>query len=209
MPFRFCPALAVAALFLPLNAVGAATILSNTAGTVTLGGSGYEGHSFTVPAGTPYNQLTFSWISSDQVTQLAAGNLFLLTQEYLSSPSNLSAATPGFVAESVGVASNAYVFHPSVTIQPLTQYWVYMGDDSSLAGGGYTFSNPFAGGQAYEQFNSPFDNYFNNGATLDFNFILSGQPVPEPASLIAVVYLVAMLGLGIRWRPTHTIGDRN
>jgi hypothetical protein len=177
---------------LPSSSSGAAAvvILSNNAGTTTLGGSGYEGHSFTVPADSAYNKLTFSWISSNRVTRLAAGNLFLLTQEYLSTPAGLSSATPGFVAESITVASSAYVFSPSVTINPSTQYWVYMGDDASLAGGGYIFSNPFAGGKAYEQFSSPFQNYFNNGASLDFNFVLSGEPVPEPAA-----WCLAALGL--------------
>ena len=165
--------------------------MSNTAGTSTLGGSGYEGHSFTTPGGGPYNNLTWSWVSSDQSTLLAAGNLFLLTQEYLGSPSGLSAATPGYVAESTGIVSSAYIFDPSVTISSLTQYWVYMGDDSSLAGGGFSFSNPFSGGQAYEQFFSPGNNYINNTSSVDFNFILSGEvaAVPEPSSIV-------LLGIG-------------
>jgi hypothetical protein len=163
--------------------------LSNTAGTSTLGGSGYEGHSFTTP-GTPYNKLRFSWISSNQSTLLAAGNLFLLTQEYLGSPAGLSSSTPGYVAESIGVASNAYIFDDSVTLSASTQYWVYMGDDASLAGGGYTFANPFPGGKAYEQFTNPTFDYFNNGATLDFNFVLSGEVVPEPSA-----FVLATIGL--------------
>jgi hypothetical protein len=198
--YRIFLAVAVAAALVPHRGSQAApvTIISNNAGTSTLGGSGYEGHSFTVPAGTAYNQLTFSWISSDQVTRLAAGNLFLLTQEYLSSPANLSAATPGFVAESTGIANSAYVFHPSVTINPSTQYWVYMGDDASLAGGGFTFLNPYPGGKAYEQFTSPNSPYFNNGEGLDFNFILSGVAVPEPSTV-----LLLAIGLTCITRPAR------
>jgi len=186
--------------------VNAAVILSNTAGTNTLGGSGYEGHSFTMPAGPSYNNITWSWVSSNQSTLLAAGNLVLLTQEYLGSPNGLSAATPGFVAKSTGIVSSAYVFAPGVTLNPSTQYWVYMDGAASLAGGGYTFSDPFPGGKAYEQFSSPANNYFNNGANLDFNFVLSGQvggvaAIPEPAS-IAVFGVMALTGAfyGIRRR---------
>jgi hypothetical protein len=172
----------------------AATIVSNTSGGNLLGGSGYEGHSFTTPADNSYNTLSFSWLSPGGTTPLAAGNLFLLTNEYLSSPANLSASTPGFVAQSTGIVNNAYIFNPSVTINPLTQYWVYMGGVSALAGGGFG-GNTLPGGQAYEQFGSSTGNYFSSGGgSLDFNFTLSGNvaaapstSVPEPFTIIGTI----------------------
>lgn len=166
------------------TAANAATIHSNNAGTSTLIGPGYQGHSFTLGAGTSYDNITFSWISSNQSTLLAVGNLFILTQEFLGAPDNLSVATPGVLAESTGIIDSAYEFAPDVTLAASTQYFVYMGNAASLEGGGFTFSNPFAGGKAYEQFFAPAFNYVNVEESLDFNFVLSGtsvnNAVPEP-----------------------------
>ena len=196
--FRLAITTAIAFLvsaLLQTTAVGD-VILMNNAGTNTLGGSGYEGHSFTMPSGSRFNNITFSWISSDQVTLLAAGNLFLLSEEYLMSPNGLSDMTSGYIAESIGIEDDAYVFDESVILEADTQYWVYMGGESSLAGGGFTFDDPFPGGQAYEQFGSADGDYFNNGSTLDFNFVLSGDvvnPIPEPGCATTMLALGSLI----------------
>lgn len=184
----------VIASFLAANSK-ADVILSQTVGTSTVGGSGYQGQSFSTPTGGPWDNLTFSWIQSDGVTPLATGNLFILTQEYLGSPSGLSALTPGFVAESLGVAADAYFFNSSVTLDPSTQYWVYMGDDASQPLGGFTSDENTLPEPAYEQFGSPLSNYFQNSA--EFNFILSGNiaAVPEPASMALWGLITAGCGL--------------
>jgi hypothetical protein len=196
LAFTMAAALLAADITAP-NAL-AAVIFSNTVGAELLGGSGYEGHSFTMPPGNAYNNVTFSWVSANHSTKLAAGNLFLLSQEFLSRPTNLSAATPGYMSQSTGIVNSAYVFPPSVTLNPSSQYWVYMGGAASLAGGGYTFSNPFAGGKAYERFPDAAGDYYNNGVDLDFNFILSGNVVPEPTSICLVVLALLSVGLSRR-----------
>lgn len=160
------------------------TIISNTGATSTLGSDGHMGHGFTMPDNGPYNRIHWSWLKVDQTTRIAAGNLFLLTEEYLGNPANLSPLTPGYIAESIGISNNAYVFDASVILQPLTQYWVYMGNDAELAGGSYSFGNPYPGGKAYETFSR--NEFWNNGDGLDFNFILSGTSIPEPASLLLI-----------------------
>ncbi len=167
------------------------TIVGNSSSTLPLDG-GYYGQSFTTAAGNSYDTLSFGWLGSNGTTKLADGNLFLLTQEYSSSPARLSSSTSGFVAQSTGISNNEYIFNPSVTIAPLTKYWVYMGSAGIVSGVGFSTSDTFAGGNLYYQEFSASLNY-NNFTAGDANFVLSGNAVtastsvPEPFTIVGTL----------------------
>src|ERR1017187_1218375 len=118
-----CPLLSI--IFATTASLASAgVIVQQTAGL----GSATEffGESFTTPSGGPWGSITFNFYSDvPAATPAAAGNAFLLTQEYLGTPSALTSSTPGFLAASVSISGGVYIFNPSVVINPATQYWVY------------------------------------------------------------------------------------
>jgi hypothetical protein len=189
-----------------------ATIVGNSSGSNTLT-AGYFGQSFTTAAGNSYDTLSFSWLRSDGTTKLADGNLFLLTQEYLSSPASLSSSTSGFVAQSTGISNNEYIFNPSVTIAPLTKYWVYMGSAAAISSVGLSNSDTFAGGNLYFQQGSASSNY-SNFATGDTNFVLSSNAVtastsvPEPFTIVGTL-IGGTVAIRLRKKLKSAAGERN
>jgi len=104
------------------TAASAITISTDTSGTIQSGPAFFWGLLITTPAGGPWDDLTMNWYN--QGTPVAVGNVFLLTQEYLGTPANLSSSTPGFLGE--GTASGGvYDFAPGATINGGTTYWFY------------------------------------------------------------------------------------
>ena len=139
------------------------------------------------PGGGPWGNITFNFFSDvdPASTPLAAGDAFLLTQEYLGPVSGLSSATPGFLAESTGISGGKYTFDWSLMLSGNTEYWIY--EDAPIqTTGASTGETPSL--QAY---------FLNDG---DFctcntsltNFELDGSTVPEPGT-----WLTGLTGFGI------------
>jgi hypothetical protein len=123
------PYLLLALLFFGTGVLNAQVVIaSHTGGTSA--GSQYPAESFTTPAGGPWNNITFNFVAGDFATPAAVGTAYLLTQAYTGTPAGLSSSAAGFVAASTGVSGGKYVFAPSVTLQPNTQYFVF--SDSSF-----------------------------------------------------------------------------
>jgi len=93
----------------------------------------FAGQSFTVPAGNGIDNIRFSWYVynslADQLARneapTAFGTLYILNQEFLGKPSDLSSATPGFIARSDSSDGQQYVFAPATALSGGTKYWVY------------------------------------------------------------------------------------
>jgi hypothetical protein len=180
----------IAALLVLLGSASIAkadTIDSYTSGTAMA--TDYFGESFTTPSGGPWDSITFSFYSDvPPATPAAAGDLFLLTEEYLGDPAGLSSSTPGLLAESVSNAGGIYTFSSPVTLAAGTEYWVYTDASLEISGSGTGGSSA---GEAYFAATSTTDFSAFGGGQIT-NFTLQGTTsVPEPPT-----YGLMLLGIG-------------
>lgn len=165
-------------LLLTASLSQAAVIDQYLGGTVTA--AAVFGESFTTPSGGPWTSIQFNFYSDvPPVTPNAAGNAWLLTQEYLGTPSALSASTSGFLAEAVNISGGKHIFNPTVALSPGTEYWIYEDAVTSITGSP-TGGGP--GGQAYFA-NDTASNFSALGGGQIANFTLTGS-VPEPSSAL-------------------------
>jgi hypothetical protein len=100
-------------------------IVQNTAGT-EINAPEVFGQSFTMPSsGGPWDNITFNFFSnSPATTPFTLGTAFLLNEQYLGMPSNLSTSTPGFLGESTGITGGMYVFSTALTLDPGVKYFL-------------------------------------------------------------------------------------
>ncbi len=116
-----------------LMTIAESSTLEQVAAGQTSTSNNYLGQSVTIPGTSSYNNLRFNWdgyadgsLSAPAIRgPLAAGDLFLLTQEYLGFPGNLGTSTPGYLAQSQRIDQGQYVFSPSVTLKGGAKYWLY------------------------------------------------------------------------------------
>ena len=194
MPRRSFPAsLGLAARLVSSHAF-ATVIVQNIAGTLGSGSGFFFGQSFTTPSsGGPWDDITFNFFTNvPPTTAEASGNAFLLSQQYLGTPSNLSSSTPGFLAESTVITGGMHVFSTALELSPGTQYFVYENAVSPTLTG----ANTISGGQLYFASNTSPD---FAGDVISLNFTVSGDvvsaAVSEPSPLMVLV--IALLGFGL------------
>ena len=188
----FAASLGLAAMLASSHAF-AGVIVQNIAGTLGSGSGFFFGQSFTTPSsGGPWDDITFNFFTNvPPTTAEASGNAFLLSQQYLGTPSNLSSSTPGFLAESTVITGGMHVFSTALELSPGTQYFVYENAVSPNLSGGNTIS----GGQLY--FAGSSSDFAGGGRSN--NFTVSGDvvfaAVSEPSPLMVLV--IALLGFGL------------
>ena len=164
---------AVALIAMENPVAHADTVASNNSGSFSfLGGGQYYGEAFTTAAGTNETNIVFNFYSNLPPTNpTAAGVAFLLSQQYLGSPGDLSSSTTGYLGQATA-AGNVYSFSSSVVLAPATQYFLYEnGAISPLTAG-----NPVAGQQLYTS-DDPADNFGPFGPNDSANFLATGSPV--------------------------------
>ena len=184
----------VAALFVPgILSTAHADTISSIANGAAQSPPEFWGETVTTIAGGPWNALALNFVAPSGAPT-AVGDVFLLSQQYLGTPSNLSSSTPGFIAE--GTASGGfYDFANGVTALGGTEYWVYTDAALQLTGpSGLTAGN---------------ESYFTSSATSDFgiisghdiNYTLTGSlslvQTPEPGTSSLLLIGVAWIGLMI------------
>jgi hypothetical protein len=199
---------AAAGLVLSLTAslASASVLAQNTGGTNGVQ-TEFFGQAFTTPTtGGPFTGIEFSFYADEPPTTAAAGGTaFLLTQQYLGSPGDLGAGTPGFLGESTSASGGAYIFDPTLALMPGTTYYLYENAPITTSGG-----NAISGGQAYFSLNKADVNDntipFTTARTLDLsglqssNFVVTAADAPtatpEPGSLMLVGGM-GLLGLAL------------
>lgn len=183
--------------------VEAELISSDTSGWgLTLGTYG-RGQSVLTPAGGPWTNITFCFAGSGEYAEFEdpgcfadfsmdprypfqPGGLFVLTQEYLGAPVDLSPATPGFLAVSSTIVDGRWIFGSELKLAPLTVYYFYTDSVVRVFDSEHLY-NPTTGYATFGgESNSgrmcadhPYCD-FNRIGTI--NHIVTGVPVPEPAS---------------------------
>ena len=178
-----------------LGNLSAGVITENLAGNYQSSGSGYfTGQSVTTAADGPWTDLSFNLISTSD-SPYAFGTLFLLSQEYLGSPSDLSSSTSGFVASTSNIVSGTWVFDSAVTVQSSTQYYLY---ENEAYDGTTKFRfglRSYDGGNSY-QTNSASNNFTGNGVDLQFQFQGTSAPsTPEPATAFSALFALGGIAL--------------
>lgn len=172
--------------------VCATTITGYTGGTFSAGGNPtYEGQSFLTPSGGPWDDLTFNFFSdSRSTTPSAAGMLYLFDRRYTAAPAALSTAVVGYLASTNTIIGGKWVFSPTVTIQPGTEYYVYADTPVPEAG------QPFAPVANQESFSAGSATGNFGSVPGDSNFNVSGDAVtnPEPSTFV-MIFLPATLAV--------------
>jgi hypothetical protein len=177
-----CLVIGFVTFLLPVRAA-ADTIASSTDGVLT-NFDGYFGDVVTTPTGKGWNGITFNFVDASTSGPAAFGTLFVLTQEYLGTPTALNSSTAGFLGASTGISGGMYDFASSVTLLPNTMYWFYSNADIA--------TGAILGGFGADLYYAPTgaDNFTLFQGAGPANFTLAGTPVPEPTTM-------TLLGVGI------------
>jgi hypothetical protein len=182
---------------------GASIIVLDTTPTPN-GGDGYggaPGESVLTPsASAGWSNITFNWFDPTSGSPLAAGDIFLLSQAYLGTPSALSSSTAGYIDKGVADSGgDAYIFNASTLLNPNMEYYFY----SSIRPNGF---NGLSGGAVLSGtvlYNSPggTGDFFNTGsavAAFELQGTSTGSAVPEPGTRLMLG--TGLIGLGLARR---------
>jgi len=179
-----------------LSSLRASIITQETAGTLP-NNRPFYGQSFTTPAGGPWNNVTFNFLTPT-ATPYAIGAAYIFTSAYSGTPSGLSSSS--FLAESTSISAGQWVFDPTFVMQPNTQYFVY--EDGTIPAGSIRIDNhQFGTGQLYSALPPTIAPTFAGLSTAAVNFQLSGATLaPEPATFGLLLAGAAVLVAGRRRR---------
>jgi hypothetical protein len=213
----FIALLATVALSLAARADSLITFTGVTANVGTGEDEGYFGQSFTTPGGGPWDNITFNFFDQkNDGTPYAYEDVYLFSHPFTGDASDTTALTSasGYLGMSTGSGA-VYQFSPTIQLNGNTQYFIYTGGASGLAGLAIETPGSYTGGDMYYNpdgttpyvlaQNAP-DN--PSGLPQDALFQLSGDPVsaatplPSTMSLGATILPLALLSLAIYRRKT-------
>lgn len=169
--------------------VRAATVDEYTGGTAT-GGTDFWGESFVTPAGNPFANIAFTFLTNHPTdTPFASGTGFLLSTEYLGTPAGLSSSTTGFIGQATA-SGGFYTFSASIQLAPSTTYYFY--ENASIPSGTIWGGGAGSPGRQFYFSSAAGTNFSGGGGPL--NFRVTGNPVPEPGTT-ALLLSVGLAGL--------------
>lgn len=177
-------------------AAQAATISAETRGRDAVRASYYM-QSVEIGPGADWSNISFAFDKDKGrgFSAYAAGDLFILSEQYLGTPKGVNKSTDGFVAKSTGVTANGFwKFKNSLTLQANTTYYFVMGNRQPAERVRiFGWNDPSAPG--YSTSNGAKRNY--SAGNNDLDYTLRGEAiaaVPTPAS--ALMLISALVGFG-------------
>ncbi len=180
--------------------IGATTLQAAPIQSITYNSGGieqlYYGQSVTIGSRYDWNTISFAFDMQGGAgfEAYSAGDLYILTEDFLGTADDLSASTSGFLAVSSGYEDGFWTFDRDVTLLADHTYYFAMGarEDATattLFGGALPGVAPFGNGGAL---NSLF-----TGNSLDFALngeIVVPTPVPLPATALMLMAGIGSLG---------------
>jgi hypothetical protein len=180
--------LGTAVLAPPANA---ASIVQDTSGNTSSRFQFYWGQSFTTPAGTGWNNVSFNFYDLT-LTPYAAGVGYLFGAAYAGTPAQL--ATAGALAVSAPANGSTYDFAPAFRLLANKSYYFYADAPMRIRGGGVT---NVGGTSVFTQYGT---HVFAPAGGRNADFLISGTAlaVPEPASWTMLIMGFAVIGAARR-----------
>jgi hypothetical protein len=174
------------------------TIVQSTTTSANISNNAF-GQSVLTPSGGPWGSITFNFYDNSN-NPFAVGSLYLLTQAYGGTPASLSSSTSGYIATGTASGGTSWVFDPSVTLQPSTTYFFYMGSTSGSTRLEYATPSAYAGGHFYDAGSAA--STYSSLSAFDAAFTLSGtsNPGPLPGSGLLSWAALCFGGIAMRFR---------
>lgn len=188
-----------AALMFGATTLQAATIQSMTHSTMGIE-QNYYSQAVTIGSRADWDTISFAFDMQAGVgfEAYSAGDLYILTADYLGNAEALDSSTSGFLAMNTGFEDGFWTFDRDVTLFADETYYFVMGDredaTSAQIFGNYEYSPSVAGlgfaGAATGDF---------SGIAGDLDFVLNGEiatptPVPLPATALLLLAGIGSLG---------------
>jgi hypothetical protein len=176
------------------NGITVTNIAEYTGGTDegTTDAGFYMGQSFTtIDDGTADLLSTIYLLDATATVPVGTGTLYLFSSEYAGNAGDLASSTTGLLGYSTwSDVTNSWDFSSlAITLEADSTYYFYFLLDKQLIPG-CSYTDGYSGGSAFGTTDSSAG--FQSYGTYDLDFIVTGTPVPEPATYAGILGSLAL-----------------